>query len=743
MKLHELMAKLEDSTAEDTETNFANIGEAILLHLKPSEPPTTRALALDVAQTFVQNVLSERSKDKRSSKIRRRAFKELLAHLIPLMLDCLKSPEGSGNSNGSTFPDGNASSIENALGGLGHGGEIGGAADLRGGGGVDVAGKGLGGEVVVLHYYQQHHQYLLKVAVLETMSRFLTVLRALFRPPQSTRVQKVVAPLLDASEDVLREKAAAVLGKLSLCGRDTMKWANIAIKVSLESHNLLQDAWPDEIVGQIPSSQVETIMGEHPLLPPIQDTFNKGDAEAQVLAVGRRFPALCKLLATLVTASPPKSQDADLPAEDVAQQEREKDKGRDKTNANGTSSSAPPQIPFLVSLSISLVQRVLRMGEQAWAMLEEERAGVRPDDGGRGSSHKEATDAARKHQDKDGGTPLSPELAARVSGLLLPSAVTLLEALVASSRLESAMEEQQGAVCQCMGQAVAQMPVQGGVRFAAYRSMAVIVRYIKPERAAAGLGVPILPLLFNEALLALGNRVSLHALNTKREETSLHDGRVSGSSSGKNGSRSSSPQLLFNVRTPLNNGHGAKLHEDTVWAGVECLAVFILDCGLFLPPTQVAEVERVVTEGVELLAHRPLEVSPFNEDEPQVLRHASTREAFVRLVHYYLLLAEEKKRNPGSTLYSEATIAFHCHLQDPDGAVARECRVALTALKTERSGDPSRQGHKSREKALEDMEAEADNTLHHSGTGEVGYTLEELETGEYHVVRTVAKSSLK
>lgn len=56
--------------------------------------------------------------------------------------------------------------------------------------------------------------------------------------------------------------------------------------------------------------------------------------------------------------------------------------------------------------------------------------------------------------------------------------------------------------------------------------MAVIVRYIKPERAAAGLGVPILPLLFNEALLALGNRVSLHALNTKRDEDSLHDRRL-------------------------------------------------------------------------------------------------------------------------------------------------------------------------------------------------------------------------
>lgn len=42
------------------------------------------------------------------------------------------------------------------------------------------------------------------------------VLRALFKPPQSTNVQKAVAPLLDAEEDVLRDKAAAVLGQVSL-----------------------------------------------------------------------------------------------------------------------------------------------------------------------------------------------------------------------------------------------------------------------------------------------------------------------------------------------------------------------------------------------------------------------------------------------------------------------------------------------------------------------------------------------
>lgn len=52
---------------------------------------------------------------------------------------------------------------------------------------------------------------------------------------------------------------------------------------------------------------------------------------------------------------------------------------------------------------------------------------------------------------------LSPALAAGVTGLLLPPAVTLLEALVASAKLKDAMKDQQEAVCQCMGQAVAQV----------------------------------------------------------------------------------------------------------------------------------------------------------------------------------------------------------------------------------------------------------------------------------------------
>lgn len=52
---------------------------------------------------------------------------------------------------------------------------------------------------------------------------------------------------------------------------------------------------------------------------------------------------------------------------------------------------------------------------------------------------------------------LSPALAAGVTTQLLPPAVTLLEALVASSKLEDVMKDQQEAVCECMGQAVAQV----------------------------------------------------------------------------------------------------------------------------------------------------------------------------------------------------------------------------------------------------------------------------------------------
>lgn len=65
------------------------------------------------------------------------------------------------------------------------------------------------------------------------VGRFLMVLRALFKPPQSTDVQKTVAPLLDAEEDVLREKAAAVLGKVSVA--DVRNSVNLRSNVAIDA----------------------------------------------------------------------------------------------------------------------------------------------------------------------------------------------------------------------------------------------------------------------------------------------------------------------------------------------------------------------------------------------------------------------------------------------------------------------------------------------------------------------------
>lgn len=70
--------------------------------------------------------------------------------------------------------------------------------------------------------------------------------------------------------------------------------------------------------------------------------------------------------------------------------------------------------------------------------------------------NEEADDGRGEGAAASAGT-LSPVLAAGVTGLLLPPAVTLLEALVASCKLEDAMKDQQEAVCECMGQAVAQV----------------------------------------------------------------------------------------------------------------------------------------------------------------------------------------------------------------------------------------------------------------------------------------------
>lgn len=88
--------------------------------------------------------------------------------------------------------------------------------------------------------------------------------------------------------------------------------------------------------------------------------------------------------------------------------------------------------------------------KQAWDFVEKEEV-TKEREEARGDK-----DSKGCYLTKLKGT-LSPELASRVTGLLLPAAVTLLEALVDSSKLEDAMKDQQEAVCLCMGQAIAQV----------------------------------------------------------------------------------------------------------------------------------------------------------------------------------------------------------------------------------------------------------------------------------------------
>ncbi|CAN0144800.1 unnamed protein product [Discosporangium mesarthrocarpum] len=288
--------------------------------------------------------------------------------------------------------------------------------------------------------------------------------------------------------------------------------------------------------------------------------------------------------------------------------------------------------------------------------------------------------------------------------MLVPAAANLLQALVSSSKLKSAMFGEHKMVCRCMGQAIAQVPVEGGCRLVAYRAMAMVIRHLRTQHTTADLGSPVLSIMVNEALLSVGVTalVPLHRPPTPGVRSTPSRNKMGDKMGDKIGGH-----IWFSPRNNLNNGHGAILHADTVWAGVECLALLTYNCGEYLPPHQVQQIEGAVTEGVALLAHGPLEASPFDDDEPLMLRHAAIKEAFVRLVHFYLLLGKDEPSNTTGVLYAAAIRAFHFHLADPDEAVAKTCRVALTALGAwdrvrVRGGENA---------ALDQMEAEADKEL--------------------------------
>ena len=115
-----------------------------------------------------------------------------------------------------------------------------------------------------------------------------------------------------------------------------------------------------------------------------------------------------------------------------------------------------PAYLYLIVLYRALSHLIVPWRVEARAILEDERTGLRRDD----SSTPDGTTLVKssaQHHRGDGTGTLTPELAARVSGVLLPSVVNLLDALVTSPKLERVMEEHQAVVCRCMAQAVAQV----------------------------------------------------------------------------------------------------------------------------------------------------------------------------------------------------------------------------------------------------------------------------------------------
>lgn len=115
-------------------------------------------------------------------QVRRKNLKELLSHLIPLMLDCLKSPEWVSLPGGTSAGGGSRNSLpadgprtDGLPGEATHLNENASTsspvADVDGGmsEGAPESKKGVR-EVVVLHYYEEH-QYVLKATVLDTMNR--------------------------------------------------------------------------------------------------------------------------------------------------------------------------------------------------------------------------------------------------------------------------------------------------------------------------------------------------------------------------------------------------------------------------------------------------------------------------------------------------------------------------------------------------------------------------------------------
>ncbi|CAM9933654.1 unnamed protein product, partial [Scytosiphon promiscuus] len=142
-------------------------------------------------------------------------------------------------------------------------------------------------------------------SALGALEALVFLLRSTMRP-HVKKVEAATALWLQGPSDVIRDRAAAVLASLPLCG-EAEAWTQAAGRVALEAHGLLHVAWPDNDVDMASSDSMSTsqvdaaLRSGGGLLPPLGAGVGEGEGfsgSQQVLAslVSRRFKGLCRVL---------------------------------------------------------------------------------------------------------------------------------------------------------------------------------------------------------------------------------------------------------------------------------------------------------------------------------------------------------------------------------------------------------------------------------------------------------------
>ncbi|CAM9976743.1 unnamed protein product, partial [Hapterophycus canaliculatus] len=120
---------------------------------------------------------------------------------------------------------------------------------------------------------------------LGALEALVFLLRSTMRP-HVKKVEAATALWLQGPSDVIRDRAAAVLASLPLCG-EAEAWTQAAGRVALEAHGLLHVAWPDDDVDMASSDSMSTsqvdaaLRSGGGLLPPLGAAAGDGEGEGE------------------------------------------------------------------------------------------------------------------------------------------------------------------------------------------------------------------------------------------------------------------------------------------------------------------------------------------------------------------------------------------------------------------------------------------------------------------------------